>query len=110
MNWVELQIWQKQGLIWILPGLAGEKCNRPKKTPFFKILIFCQLQGQLVPGRREHNHPAEPEVYAAKQARARLREGLEETGGSVAEAVHQVRTSLQASKLVHKLQPTDWWG
>ena len=42
-------------------------------------------------GGREHNHPAEPEVYAAKQARARLREGLEETGGSVAQAVDQVQ-------------------
>ena len=51
-------------------------------------------------GRREHNHPAEPEVYAAKQARARLREGLEETGGSVAEAVHQVKkTEISKNRL-----------
>ena len=49
-------------------------------------------------GRREHNHPAEPEAYAAKQARARLREGLEETGGSVAEAVHQVKNHLKQGK------------
>ena len=44
---------------------------------------------------REHNHPADPEAYAGKQARARLREGLEEAGGTVAEAVHQVGRHME---------------
>merc|ERR1719500_135031 len=54
------------------------------------LFVAATWEGHLVAGGREHNRPAEPEVYAAKQARARLREGLEETGGSVAEAVDQV--------------------
>ena len=69
-----------------------------KDTVFIRFKDFWQLEGEVVPGRREHNHPAEPEVYAAKQARARLREGLEETGGSVAEAVDQVGKTLQSGK------------
>ena len=49
-----------------------------------------QIKGHLVLGAREHNHAADPEDFKAKQARAKLREGVEETGGSVADAVHQV--------------------
>ena len=49
-----------------------------------------QIKGHLVLGAREHNHAADPEDFEAKQARAKLREGVEETGGSVADAVHQV--------------------
>ena len=49
-----------------------------------------QIKGHLVLGALEHNHAADPEDYVAKQARAKLREGVEETGGSVADAVHQV--------------------
>ena len=67
--------------------MAGEEID---VQTLLHCIKSCLLEGELVAGRREHNHPADPEVYAAKQARARLREGLEETGGSVAEAVHQV--------------------
>ena len=34
-------------------------------------------EGNLVEGKRQHNHPVEPELYEISQAKAQLREGLE---------------------------------
>jgi len=54
------------------------------------LFIASAWEGHLNLGAQEHNYAADPEDFEAKQARAKLREGVEETVGSVADVVHQV--------------------
>ena len=71
-----------------------------------------QIKGHLNLGAQEHNYAADPEDYQAKQARAKLREGVEETVGSVADVVRQIfdKERPTEGKSVSFTFSDGWWN
>lgn len=68
------------------------------------LYVATTWEGNIVEGKNAHNHPAQPELYMEKQARARLREGIADTEGSVNNLVNQVVEETDASLNVDALK------
>jgi len=62
------------------------------------------LEGRLQEGKRTHNHSPEPDLYVNKQARVKLRESVQDMGGSVNSLVSQVVEETNASLNVDALK------